>query len=224
MLTLVSNDSVNNPSFLTTFLGSPITKIFSIFVAMENLFLVCLVPPASIIEDVDEIRNYISDKFNVHESLKRPAHITLYPPVKISSQETEKKFFNALKAASYFNPFNQVLKNFNAFPEHTFYIDVERNDGIMSLEKQIRTELQPLKLLDKKDSNKFNPHLTLAFRDLKTPVFQEILAEFKDRKFKREFQISSFSVYKHMDKRWQPYKEIAFQNVADKPKIPSLFD
>ncbi|MNK37399.1 RNA 2',3'-cyclic phosphodiesterase [compost metagenome] len=191
---------------------------------MENLFLLCLVPPVSVAEDIDEIRNYISDKFNVHESLKRPAHITLYPPVKLSSQEAEKRFFNALESASFLNPFKQVLKNFNAFPEHTFYIDVERNEGIMNLEKQIRKELIPLKLLDKKDSNKFNPHLTLAFRDLKPSVFNEILTDFKDRKFKREFQVSSFSVYKHIDKRWQPYKEFAFQNVADKPKIPSLFD
>lgn len=51
---------------------------------MENLFLVCLIPPISIVEDINEIRTYISDKFNVHESLKRPAHITLYPPVKLS--------------------------------------------------------------------------------------------------------------------------------------------
>jgi len=191
---------------------------------MENLFLVCLVPPVSVVEDVDEIRNYISDKFNVHESLKRPAHITLYPPVKLSSQEAERKFFNALEAASYLKAFSQVLKNFNAFPEHTFYIDVEQNEGIMNLEKQIRKELLPLKLLNKSSGNKFNPHLTLAYRDIKPPVFKEILIDFKDRKFKREFQVSSFSVYKHIDKRWQPYKEFAFKNTADKPKIPNLFD
>jgi len=191
---------------------------------MKNLFLVCLVPPLSIAEDIEEIRNYISHKFNVHESLKRPAHITLYPPVKLPSQEAEKRFFNALDAASFFSPFSQLLKNFGAFPEHTFFIGVERNEGIMALEKRIRKELLPLKLLDKKDSNKFNPHLTLAFRDLKPPVFKEILTDFKDRKFKRQFQVASFSVYKHIDKRWQPYKELAFKNVADKPKTPSLFD
>ncbi|WP_240916544.1 2'-5' RNA ligase family protein [Pedobacter sp. HDW13] len=117
-----------------------------------------------------------------------------------------------------------MLKNFNAFPEHTFYIDVEPNEGIMNLGKQIRKELIPLKLLDKKDSNKFNPHLTLAFRDLKPPVFKEILTDFKDRKFKREFQVSSFAVYKYIDKRWQPYKEFVFKALTDKPKIPSLFD
>ncbi|QIL42517.1 2'-5' RNA ligase family protein [Pedobacter sp. HDW13] len=148
----------------------------------------------------------------------------LISPVKISSREAEKRFFNALETASFISPFNQILKNFNAFPEHTFYIDVEPNEGIMNLGKQIRKELIPLKLLDKKDSNKFNPHLTLAFRDLKPPVFKEILTDFKDRKFKREFQVSSFAVYKYIDKRWQPYKEFVFKALTDKPKIPSLFD
>lgn len=188
---------------------------------MENLFLVCLIPPVSIAEDINEIRTYISDKFNVHESLKRPAHITLYPPVKISSFDAEKSFFKALADASFHQSFTQILRNFNSFPEHTFYLDVEQNDGLMHLEKKITKALQPLKLIEKKE--KFNPHLTLAFRDLK-PIFKQICAEFKDRKFKREFVVSSFSVYKHVDKRWQPYREFSFKDPDIKPKALSLFD
>ncbi|MEH3114696.1 2'-5' RNA ligase family protein [Pedobacter terrae] len=188
---------------------------------MENLFLVCLIPPASIAEDIDEIRAYISNKFNVHESLKRPAHITLYPPVKISGYNAEKNFFKALSDVTFHQPFTQVLRNFNSFPEHTFYLDVEQNEGIMLLEKQISTALQPFKLIEKKE--KFNPHLTLAFRDIR-PIFRQICLEFKDRKFKREFLVSSFSVYKHVDKRWKPFREFPFKNPDTKPKVLSLFD
>ncbi|WP_343522347.1 2'-5' RNA ligase family protein [Pedobacter sp.] len=187
---------------------------------MENLFLVCLVPPVSIAEDIDEIRNYISAQFNVHESLKRPVHITLYPPVKLSSLEAENRFFNALEDAAFHAPFTQVLKNFSSFPEHTFFLDVEKNEGIMNLEKQLSKALQPLKLIAKKE--KFNPHLTLAFRDIK-PVFKQITAAFKDRKFKREFPVSSFSVYKHQDKRWQPFKEFTFKNPGTRATALSLF-
>ncbi|QDW25897.1 2'-5' RNA ligase family protein [Pedobacter sp. KBS0701] len=187
---------------------------------MENLYLVCIVPPIAIVEDINEIRTYISDKFNVHESLKRPAHITLYPPVKLSGYDAEERFFKALTDASFNQPFTQVLQNFNSFPEHTFYLDVEQNEGLMLLEKQITKALQPLKLIGKKE--KFNPHLTLAFRDIK-PVFKQIIADFKDRKFKRAFQVSSFSVYKHTDKRWQPFKEFSFKNPDSKPKVLSLF-
>jgi 2'-5' RNA ligase len=189
---------------------------------MENLFLVCLIPPVSIVEDIDEIRTYISEKFNVYESLKRPAHITLYPPIKLSSLEAEKRFFKALEDAAFSMPFTQVLRNFNSFHEKTFYLDVEQNEGLMNLEKQIAKELQPLKLIEKKE--KFNPHLTLAFRDVKPAVFQQISTEFKDRKFKREFLVSSFSVYKHMDKRWQPFKEFTFKDPDIKPRPLSLFD
>ncbi|WP_293785642.1 2'-5' RNA ligase family protein [uncultured Pedobacter sp.] len=188
---------------------------------MENLFLVCLIPPTSISEDIDEIRTYISDKFNVHESLKRPAHITLYPPVKLTGYDAEKRFFNALEETSFHKPFTQVLRNFNSFPEHTFYLDVEQNEGLMLLEKQVNKALQPLKLIEKRE--KFNPHLTLAFRDIK-PVFKQICTEFKDRKFKREFLVSSFSVYKHMDKRWQPFKEFSFKDPETKPRALNLFD
>lgn len=117
---------------------------------MENLFLVCLIPPISIVEDIDEIRNNISQKYSVFESLKRPAHITLYNPVKISSQNQEEKFLKALNDAAYLNPFEQVLKNFNSFEPHTVYIDVFQNESIMRLQSQIKTALKPLNIFRRK--------------------------------------------------------------------------
>ncbi|UKT64839.1 2'-5' RNA ligase family protein [Pedobacter mucosus] len=190
---------------------------------MENLFLVCLIPPTSIIEDIDEIRNYISEKYNVHESLKRPAHITLYNPVRLTSAAQEKTFFDSLNDAAFAQPFNQVLMNFGSFAMHTFYLNVVQNDGIMNLQAQIKKELKPLKLLPELDNFKYTPHLTLAFKDLKPPVYELISADFKNKNFKRSFEVSGFSVYKHIEKRWQPYREYLFKNPEEKPKPLSLF-
>lgn len=120
----------------------------------------------------------------------------------------EQKFFSALDRAAYSEPFHQVLKNFNSFPEHTFYLDVEKNEGIINLKLQIDHELKPMKLL-KKDRPKFNPHVTLAFKDFKPEVCRYIIAEFKDRTFKRKFAVSGFSVYKHNGIRLQPFTEIS---------------
>lgn len=190
---------------------------------MENLFLICLIPPASIIEDIDEIRNYIADKFKVYESLKRPAHITLYNPVKITSRDTEERFFNALSTAAFSDSFTQVLLNFNAFPQHTFYLEAEQNPDIMNLQRQIKKALTPLKLDFQRENFKFTPHLTLAFKDVKPPVFESIVNTFKDKKFKRTFTVSGFSVYKHIDKKWQPYKEFPFRKPQDNPATKDLF-
>ncbi|PWS31434.1 2'-5' RNA ligase family protein [Pedobacter paludis] len=191
---------------------------------MENLFLVCLIPPASIVEDVDVIRNEIADQFNVRESLKRPAHITLYNPVKLSSQEQEEIFFNKLDEVVFASPFTQVLKNFSSFPPHTVFIDVEHSDGIMNIQAEINKALKSLLFLEKTNQPKFNPHLTVAFKDVKPAVFPLIMDEYKERKFKRSFEVSGFSVYKHIDKRWQPFKEYAFKNPHEKPRPLSLFD
>ena len=189
---------------------------------MENLFLVCLIPPKDIVDDIDNLRNFISEKFKVFESLKRPVHLTLYDPVKITSLSQEESFFNALNNAAYSESFDQILLNFNSFPEHTFYIDAEQNQGIMNLKKQIDEELKPMKLVEK-NRPKFNPHVTLAFRDLKPEVYRELITEFKDRKFKRKFLVSAFSVYKHDGKRWQAFKEIPFKSPSEKPKPLTLF-
>ncbi|WP_316796487.1 2'-5' RNA ligase family protein [Pedobacter agri] len=188
---------------------------------MENLYLVCLIPPKDIVEELDEMRNFISAKFNVHESLKRPAHITLYDPVKLTLSQ-EERFFSALNDAAYSESFEQILFNFKSFPEHTFYVDAEQNKGIMNLKQEIDQKLKPMELLEN-NRLKFNPHVTLAFRDVKPEVCRQIIAAFKDRTFKRKFIVSGFSVYKHNGKRWQPFKEILFKMPAEKPKALTLF-
>ena len=190
---------------------------------MENLFLVCLVPPIYIVEDIDVIRNDISEKHQVYESLKRPAHITLYNPVKIYSLEKEKRFFRALEDSAYSVSFTQVIKNFNSFPQHAIYIDVEQNDHLMNLQRQIKSELNPLKLLEEKNNFKFTPHLIVAFKDVKPNHYASIMEEYRDKNFKRSFEVNHFSVYKHMNKRWQPFKEIQFKNPDTKPGILNLF-
>lgn len=190
---------------------------------MENLFLICLIPPATVIDDVDEIRKSISAEYNVFESLKRPAHITLYNPVKISNEQ-EKRFFKVLEDASYLNTFEQVLKNFKSFPPHTVYIDVEQNDGIMKLQTQIKTALKPLALIPAKEVTKFTPHLTIAFKDVKVPVYDLIMDAYRDKNFKRTFIVTGFSVYKHIDKKWRPYREFQFKDPQQHAKPLSLFD
>lgn len=191
---------------------------------MENLFLVCLIPPVSIVEDIDVIRTDLSERFNVLESLKRPAHITLYNPVKISSGAAELSFFKALESASFANPFIQVIKNYHSFAPHTIYINVDQNEGIMQLQSQIKKALRPLNLWPQKENSKFTPHLTIAFKDVKPNVYAEIIDDLKDKKFKREFLVGSFSVYKHIDKKWRPYKEYPFKNPQTQTKPLSLFD
>ena len=190
---------------------------------MESLFLVCIIPPQTVVDDIDEIRENISAEYNVFESLKRPAHITLYNPVKISNEQ-EKKFFKALEDVSYLKTFEQVLKNFKSFPPHTVYINVEQNDGIMQLQAQIKTALSPLALIPTKEVGKFTPHLTIAFKDVKLPVYNLIMDAYRDKKFKRTFNVTGFSIYKHIDKRWHPYKEISFKDPQLQIKPLSLFD
>lgn len=189
---------------------------------MENLFLVCLIPPADLVAEIDEIRKFISKEFNVHQSLKRPAHITLYELVKLNSKTQEEKFFKALEEAAYLNPFDQTLMNFGSFPEHTFYLNAMQNEGIMNLKLQIDKELKPLGLMES-NRPKFTPHLTLAFRDVQPQVCRAIIAAFKDRKFKRSFTVNGFSVHKHDGKKWHPFKQILFKSPDEKPQPLSLF-
>jgi 2'-5' RNA ligase len=61
--------------------------------------------------------------------------------------------------------------------------------------------------------NGFNPHITIAFRDLKKPFFYKIWDDVKDRTLEESFLAKSITVFKHNGKSWDVFKEIEFGNI-----------
>jgi len=51
-------------------------------------------------------------------------------------------------------------------------------------------------------SKGYHPHLTLAFRDLKKPMFKLAWAEFKERKYQQSFLTTGITLLKHNGKSW----------------------
>ncbi|MFM7858912.1 MAG: 2'-5' RNA ligase family protein, partial [Flammeovirgaceae bacterium] len=53
----------------------------------------------------------------------------------------------------------------------------------------------------------FQPHVTIAFRDLRKPMFERAWEEFKHRNFKAEFTVDSIALLKHNGKHWNVIME-----------------
>ena len=57
----------------------------------------------------------------------------------------------------------------------------------------------------------FNPHITVAFRDLRRPAFAMAWKEFASRKFSGEFAVNAIILLKHNGKLWEICKEFDFE-------------
>lgn len=57
----------------------------------------------------------------------------------------------------------------------------------------------------------FNPHITLAFRDLKREAFKEAWPEFEKATYDKSFEVQSLVLLKHDGEKWHQLKEFRFK-------------
>lgn len=175
------------------------------------LYFVAIIPPSPVYEEALGLKNYFKEKYKSKASLNSPPHITLHMPF----QWKEEKETELVEAFEKFNPnvkpFNLKLSGFGSFPPRVLFIDVEKNEALNTLHKELHQHC-------KKELNVFNanykdrgfhPHLTLAFRDLKKPMYTEAWKEFESKDFLEEFPITKFALLKHNGRVWETYREFA---------------
>ncbi|MBT1685305.1 2'-5' RNA ligase family protein [Dawidia soli] len=183
---------------------------------LERQYFIAIIPPPPVSDDALRLKHYFRDQYNSKASLNSPPHITLHMPFKWK----EEKEGDLIEALEQFATGREALKieliNFNAFPPRVIFIEVEANPLLHALNKDLhRFCKRSLNLFnaDYKDQP-FHPHLTLAFRDLKKPMFAKAWEEFQQRTFTARFHVGGFFLLKHSGKIWEPFREFLFDPTA----------
>lgn len=164
-------------------------------------YFIAIVPPEPIAAGIYQLKEYFRDKYNTKASLNSPTHITLHMPFE---WEKEEKLLSAFKRFS-FDPFAIELKNFGSFPPRVIFVDLPRNNSLATMQQKLMTFCKTeLNLFNAQYRDQpFHPHVTLAFRDLKKPMFEEAWTEFKDKKYDATFECHRLSLMKHDGKFWR---------------------
>ncbi len=110
-------------------------------------------------------------------------------------------------------PFRLQLENFGAFPPRVIFIDLQHSEPLFTLQQELlRYCKRELNLFNANYKDQpFHPHVTLAFRDLKKPVFAQAWGEFESREFSGSFQVSDIHLLKHNGKTWDTFQQIPFE-------------
>jgi 2'-5' RNA ligase len=179
-------------------------------------YFIALVPPSPLYDDALRLKNYFRAQYNSKASLNSPPHITLHMPFRWK----EDKEFELIDALQNFSrgrdPFKVHFHNFNAFPPRVIFIDILPNELLTQLYKELhrfcKRELNLFNAAYKDQS--FHPHLTLAFRDLKKPLFFKAWEEFQARTFSAQFSVEQIALLKHNGKIWETFKEFHFNPIS----------
>ena len=189
---------------------------------MSSLYLLALLPPPHLSEEIHQIRLECAEKFDVHKALRPPVHITLYRPFR-AEESFEKQLISFLNSGTAHIPhFTQKLENFGSFSNQVVFIDALKTPELVSLHKAIISIFKK-NHIDRQDekqtSHAFSPHITIAYRDVLPDVFPKIWLEYKDQKFKRSFHADHFTLLKHDKVKWNAIKDFTLGSSDDQPSL-----
>lgn len=170
-------------------------------------YFIAIVPPQSLLNEIQELKKNICEVYGTKGALRSPGHITLHMPFSWDELK-EEELISTLQNFSFEKEIQITLSNFSCFEPRVIFINVEHNDTLFQLQYQlVRFAKQNLHLFNQFDDLRgFHPHITIAFRDLKKPVFYKIWEEYKNKLFQANFLCQSICLLKHIDDRWEIYK------------------
>jgi 2'-5' RNA ligase len=169
----------------------------------DPLFFIALMPGEDIQQEVTAFKQHCAQYFGASHSLTSPPHITLVPPFAWAEAQLP-----ALKdALSGFAPqqfpFDVNLRDFGCFPPRVIFVDIVPNPALVALAERLTIYLDQEVGLRQTSSHGFNPHMTVAHRDLQKQVFPAAWAYFSKLEYRRSFPAKGLTLLRHEKGRWE---------------------
>jgi len=178
---------------------------------MLQKYFIAIVPPEPLLSSIQEIKQTVFEDYGTKGALRSPGHITLHMPFSWE-EEKEEKLIAELSAFTFNTPFQLQLKDYGCFEPRVVFINVLENAPLAALQHELVKHVkQKLQLFNQSDDMRgFHPHVTVAFRDLKKPVFYQLWEKYRNEYFAAEFECSSFCLLRHNNQHWDVYREFAW--------------
>ena len=180
----------------------------------KKLYLIALVPPQKIRDEVEQLKLEMKKIYNASHALKIPAHITLQMPFTRKDSE-EGHIINTLQRfAGKQTPLKIHLNGFDSFPPRVLFIKIVNHQPIKELSRKLNNTLTDSELVSENRVNDdIHPHMTIATRDLKEKDYHQAWEKFQDREYKNSFTAKSLFLLKHNGKNWDIYREFEIPEV-----------
>ncbi len=175
----------------------------------KSLYLICIELPKNLADQVVDIKTDFREQFESKRALRSPSHITLQIPFHVLDENQEVLVNSLLEFGKTQHPFNIQLKDFNVFEPKVLFIDVVENPSLSALHDELMLVMRKkVGLPEKQTPLKYNPHVTIAHRDLSEENFYKAWEFYKTQEFEGDFSVNSIFLWKHNSVNWETYKEI----------------
>ncbi len=177
---------------------------------MQNLYFIAIIPHVELQEHVKQFKDEIRDMYGAAQALKSPAHITLQMPFRRSWEEEGRISLALSNFSATIQAFNIALSGFGCFAPRVIYIEPKPSENLVDVYRNLQTLLlNHLDFSKQEVGNRFNPHMTIAARDLTPEMFRNAWPTFANRHFEANFQVKNISLLRHNGKSWDIYQEFS---------------
>lgn len=173
----------------------------------SKIYFIALLPNAETGKEIIRLKQEFAEKYDSRRALRVLPHITMQVPF-TANPALEKSLCSGLTDfAAAMLPFEIKLQGFGGVSftkRKVLYINVEKNGEIMHLHEEminfLRKNFGFSHMLARYG---FNPHISLAFRDLSDTEFKMALDEYGKRPFEACFQVRNLYLLRHTGTSWE---------------------
>ena len=180
---------------------------------MKELYFIAVVLPLDIRKEVYNFKKIIAERYFAGHAFKCPAHITLHMPFKWNSMQEGELYRLLIDITTGMRSFELVLQNFGSFEPRVIYVNVVENNLLRMLRDQVLREMRKRHVYNGGYRNEgFQPHITIAFRNLRKPNFLDAWDTFKYRKYERSFFVNEITLLKYQSNNWNQTRNFPFMD------------
>lgn len=176
-----------------------------------GLYFIAIVPPDPLADQIWNLKEFFQEVYQTKASLNSPAHITIHMPFDWKLAKEEKLVEGLRSFAKGRAGFDVSLNGFGCFAPRVIFINVDENESLRQLHNDLmrfcKVKFNVFNARYKDQA--YHPHVTLAFRDLRKPMFHKAWEEFQSKPFSSSFQVKDFTLLKHNGKRWEVFRDFS---------------
>lgn len=180
----------------------------------QQTHFIGVLAPEDITETLESCRRYMSQKYDCKSGYGTPIHITIVPPFRLPEGHTTKELAAAIQQgvlADGFSGFDAHINGFDAFGDRTIFAKVETSKAWVGLrDKVLSAVLAAVPGATKKDARPFQPHLTVANRDIPAGASTEALQAFNGLNLAEVFRVDNIAVFERNGGRWYTAATLEF--------------
>jgi 2'-5' RNA ligase len=178
----------------------------------SGLYFIAIVIPEPFATDIRAFQHYTAEHFSAKHALRSPPHITLIPPFRMDRQSLKTLTEVVRGHCSKWPTSNIHLRGFGHFENRVIYVDVMMEDELIEQIGELNQMLRKAGFGIREEQRAYNPHVTIAFRDLVPEEFQGAFAHFDNIEYAESFLVKELGLLMHTGQNWMIRETIPMFN------------